>query len=136
MLFMSSADFFSKSTFLKYSFKNTIRVLNSLDPDLTQPDVLLGLIWVQTVCKVYHQTTLVGEKVNRFWHYLQVGQNSPKTSYILQKYFNIFPLYSYFFVSIIPRYIFFFFLLIVTLAVKGSQPYICWTGTALKHTYT
>ena len=31
--FLSSADFFSKSTFLKNSFRNTIRVSNSLDPD-------------------------------------------------------------------------------------------------------
>ena len=30
---------------------------NSLDPD--QPDVLSGLIWVQTVCKEYQQTTKV-----------------------------------------------------------------------------
>ena len=31
--FLSSADFFSKSTFLKNSFRNAIRVSNSLDPD-------------------------------------------------------------------------------------------------------
>ena len=31
--FSSSADFFSKSTFSKNSFKNTIKVSNSLDPD-------------------------------------------------------------------------------------------------------
>ena len=31
-MFLSSADFFSKSTFLKYSFKNTMRESNSLDP--------------------------------------------------------------------------------------------------------
>ena len=30
---LSSADFFSKSTFSKNSFRNTIRVSNSLDPD-------------------------------------------------------------------------------------------------------
>ena len=33
MLFFSSADFFSKSTFLKSSFWNTIRLSHSLDPD-------------------------------------------------------------------------------------------------------
>ena len=33
MLFMSSADFFPKSTFLKNSSRNIIRVSNSLDPD-------------------------------------------------------------------------------------------------------
>ena len=30
--FLSSADFFSKSTFSENSFRNTIRVSNSLDP--------------------------------------------------------------------------------------------------------
>ena len=34
MLFLSSADFFSKSFFFsKNSFRNTFRVLNSFDPD-------------------------------------------------------------------------------------------------------
>ena len=32
--FLSSADFFSKSTFSRNSFRNTIRLSNSLDPDL------------------------------------------------------------------------------------------------------
>ena len=31
--FLLSADFFSKSTFLENSFRNTIRVSNRLDPD-------------------------------------------------------------------------------------------------------
>ena len=46
-------------------FFNTIRVSNSLDPD--QARLFLGLIWVQTVCKGYQQTTelsLVGKKLN------------------------------------------------------------------------
>ena len=34
--FLPSADFFSKSTFSKNSFRNTIRVSNSLDPDQAQ----------------------------------------------------------------------------------------------------
>ena len=33
MLFLSSACFFSKSTFLKNSFRNAIRMSSSLDPD-------------------------------------------------------------------------------------------------------
>ena len=33
MILVSSADFFSKLTFSKNSFRNTIRVSNSLDPD-------------------------------------------------------------------------------------------------------
>ena len=32
-MLLSSADFFSKSFLLKISFRNTIRVANSLDPD-------------------------------------------------------------------------------------------------------
>ena len=41
--FLSSADFFFKSTFSKYSFRKTIRVSNSLEPDqarrLVGPDL-------------------------------------------------------------------------------------------------
>ena len=33
MNFLSSADFLSKLSFLNNSFKNTTRLLNSLDPD-------------------------------------------------------------------------------------------------------
>ena len=46
---VSSADFFSKSTFLKKknSFRNTLRVPKGLNPD------------IQTVCKGYQQTTQV-----------------------------------------------------------------------------
>ena len=32
-MFLSSADFFSKSTFSKNSFRSSIRVSNGLDPD-------------------------------------------------------------------------------------------------------
>ena len=45
-MFLSSADLFvvvfSKSSFRKNSFRNTIRISNSLKPDK---------IWVQTVCQ-------------------------------------------------------------------------------------
>ena len=54
-VFLSSADFFSKSIFSKISFRNTIRVSSSLGPDD------LGLIWVQTVCRGYQQVILVGK---------------------------------------------------------------------------
>ena len=37
--FLSSADFLSKSTFSKTSFRNTIRVSNSLDPDQARQNV-------------------------------------------------------------------------------------------------
>ena len=36
MLLLSSADFFSKLTFPKYTFRNTIRVSNDLDPNQDQ----------------------------------------------------------------------------------------------------
>ena len=52
---------FSKSSFSKNSFRNTIRVSNSLVPD--QTDVLSGLIWVQTVCICYQQMTQVGKEL-------------------------------------------------------------------------
>ena len=32
-----------------------------------RPDVLLGLIWVQSVCKGYEQTTLVGNELTEKW---------------------------------------------------------------------
>ena len=56
---MSSTDFFQNRLFSKNSFRNTIRVSNSLDSD--QADILSGLIWVQIVCEGYLQTTL-GDK--------------------------------------------------------------------------
>ena len=56
---MLSADFFSKSTFTKNSFKNTIR-----------HDVLSGLIWFQIVCKGYQQSTLGGKEINIWQHFI------------------------------------------------------------------
>ena len=55
-LFLSSADFFSKLTFSKNSFRSTIKVSNILGPD---QDVLSVLIRVQTVWKGYQQMTKV-----------------------------------------------------------------------------
>ena len=40
---LSSVDFFSKSTFSKKSFRNTIKVSNSLDPDQARSFVRLDL---------------------------------------------------------------------------------------------
>ena len=53
MVLLSSADFFFKLTFKK-SFRNTNRMSDGLDPDLG-----LVQIWVQTVCKGYHETAEV-----------------------------------------------------------------------------
>ena len=44
--------YFSKSTFLKNSFRNTIKASKSLNPDQARH-------YVQTVCKGYQQTRLV-----------------------------------------------------------------------------
>ena len=68
MNFYSLLIFFSKSTFLKSSFRSywhTIRVSNSLDPDQAQQ--MSGLIWVQTVCKSYQQRTLGDKRVKLPW---------------------------------------------------------------------
>ena len=62
MLFCHLLIFFSKSTFLKNSFRNTIRVSNSLDPDqarhLVGPD--LGPNCLQ---KLSADDTQVGKKL-------------------------------------------------------------------------
>ena len=47
--------------FQNVSFRNSIRVSNSLDPD--QDDVLSDLIWVLTVCKGYQQAKPVGKEL-------------------------------------------------------------------------
>ena len=54
--FLSSADFFSKSTF------SGIAPECQTDWVQIRPDILSCLIWVQTVCKSYQQTTL-GDRV-------------------------------------------------------------------------
>ena len=51
-VFLLSADFFFKFIFLKSSFRNSIRVSNSLHPDYGPT------FWVQTICKIYQQMTL------------------------------------------------------------------------------
>ena len=59
--FLSAADCFQNKLFSKYSFRNIIRVSQRLDPD--QARQMLGMIWVQTVCKGYQQTALVGKEL-------------------------------------------------------------------------
>ena len=48
MLLFSSADFFQNKRFLKYCFKNPIKLSNGLDPDQDR-----HIMSVQTVCKDY-----------------------------------------------------------------------------------
>ena len=54
--FLLSADFFSKSTFLKNFFQEYHKCQTVWIQ--TRPDILSGLIWVKTVCKGYQQTAL------------------------------------------------------------------------------
>ena len=59
MLLLSSADFFQNQLF----WKNLSEISSECQTVWIQirPDILSGLIWVQTVCKSYQQTTLVGK---------------------------------------------------------------------------
>ena len=62
-MLLSSADFFSKSTFSKISFTNTIRDSECQTVWIQiRTNIMLVLIWVQTVCKVYQQTTKVASR--------------------------------------------------------------------------
>ena len=58
---LSAVVVFSKSFFLKNSFRNTIRVSNSFDRDQARP--FDGPDLAQTVCKGHQQTILVGKKL-------------------------------------------------------------------------
>ena len=66
MAFAPSRDlFFFKLCYSKNSFRNTVKVLSSLDPD--QAQYFAGLICVQTICKGYLQVTNVapvGQELN------------------------------------------------------------------------
>ena len=59
--FLSSADFFKINFFEKK--KKISGTPSEFQTVLIQirPDILSGLIWVQTACKGYQQTTLVGK---------------------------------------------------------------------------
>ena len=58
--------FFFKINLLKIkSFRNTITVSNSLDPEI-RTDVLSVLIWVQNVCKGHQPTTKVATRDERW----------------------------------------------------------------------
>ena len=59
MLFLH-ANLFSKLSFSKISFIQCQTVWIQI-----RPDILSGLIWVQTVCKSCHQKTLAGKELIR-----------------------------------------------------------------------
>ena len=66
MLLLSSADFFSKLTFQKKKISETLAEHQTVWIQV-RTDVLSVLIWVQTVCNAYQQTTEVAaskERVN------------------------------------------------------------------------
>ena len=58
--FSPSADFFQNQLFQK--ILSGIPSECQTDWIQTRPNILLGLIWVQSVCKGYEQTTLVGKQ--------------------------------------------------------------------------
>ena len=83
--------FFFKLTFSKKNFRNTIRVTECQTFWIQiRPDFLMGLIWVQTVCKDYKQMTKVdssGEIVNIY--HSDLWANSAGN--ILKYFFLYFP---------------------------------------------
>ena len=72
--------YFLKSAFWKNSFRNTVRMSNSLDPDQASDD-LSGRIWVQTVCLGYQQTTLVdNELIIHFNNLVSVAEQTGRSN--------------------------------------------------------
>ena len=61
MLFLSSADFFQNDLFRK--ILSGIQSECQSDWIQVRPNILSGLIWFQTVCKGYQQTTLGGKEL-------------------------------------------------------------------------
>ena len=61
--FLPSIDFFSKSTFSKTSSGISSKCQTVWIQ--IRPDIFSGLIWVQTICKGYQQTTPVGKELKK-----------------------------------------------------------------------
>ena len=82
--FLSSADFFQNKLFEK--------ILSGIPSEcqtvwtLIRPDDSSGLIWVQTVCQGYQQTTLVDKELNLLPHpgLYQIWSEIPKTGYVIR----------------------------------------------------
>ena len=66
-MLLSSADFFQNKLFRKI-LSGILLECQTVWIQI-RPDVLLGLIWVQTVCKSYQQTALVGNEFKRVWSF-------------------------------------------------------------------
>ena len=58
MILLASADIFQNQLFSKI-----LSGIPSVKQFGSRPDILSGLIWVQTVCKGYQQTTLVSKEL-------------------------------------------------------------------------
>ena len=63
---MLSADFFQNQLFRK--ILSGIPSECQADWIQTRPNILSGLIWVQTVCKNYQQTTLGDNELGHIWY--------------------------------------------------------------------
>ena len=71
-------------SFLSNSFRNSPRVVNSLDLDKVES--LFGLIWTQTICKGYQQMTEVSKAFQMSMKVLGIGSH-----YMLKLCFNVRP---------------------------------------------
>ena len=86
MLFLSSADFFQNQFFRK--------ILSGIRSECQtvwiqiRPDVLSGLIWVQTVCKGHQQTALVGKEFTLFSSFYDSPHLFVLETALLQGYFS------------------------------------------------
>ena len=60
-------------SFSQNSFRNSLKVSNSLDLD--QVEKLFGLIWTQTVCKGYQQITEVSKVFHMSMNVLCIGSH-------------------------------------------------------------
>ena len=69
MLKLSSADLFFKINFVLKLPSGTLSECQTVWIQI-RADIFSGLIWVQTVCKGYQQTTLVGKDFFIYLFYL------------------------------------------------------------------
>ena len=83
--FLSSADFFQiiffEKFFQEYHQCQTVWIQ-------IRPNILLGLIWVQTVCQGHQQMALVGKKFKDAWLKSQAPRPPKYVTYILVKSSN------------------------------------------------
>ena len=76
--FLSSVEFFQIQLFMKL-LQEYLQCQTVWIP--IRPDIMSGLIWVQSDCKCYEQTTLVGNELN--------GHLSQDNLKIIRSYFNL-----------------------------------------------